>query len=363
MRYATIDLLRTLAIVLMVVVHFLENLAGVNWAPAGLGAPLFGFLMGVSYRIWQRSAEARGLTDSAIDQSTLRRAVFLFLLGLAFNVLVWLPEDTFNWDVLTLLATAYALLALVRSLPPAVPVVFCAMVYLLSPVLRAEAGYDDYWLLGYYDAEMTLRDVILGYLVTGYFPVFPWVIFPIVGYLIAVRVVPDRPQERLNFSAVAALMILGVGCVVLSLTLRYARAWITDPRLYRLITGWSMFPASPEYLAGVLGVILLLFGLGLWLIDGRGLLKGLPGVVSVAQTLSKYSLTVYIFHHIVHLWPMWILATIRGLEPTTYWQRAMAWQWAAILAAVFLVLCYLLLRWVEKAKLPTVESALRWFAD
>jgi len=38
-RYVSIDILRTVAIVLMVVVHFMENLAGATWSPAGNGAP------------------------------------------------------------------------------------------------------------------------------------------------------------------------------------------------------------------------------------------------------------------------------------------------------------------------------------
>src|SRR4051812_1056538 len=89
MRYASIDLLRTLAIVLMVVVHFMENLAGVDWAPAGAGAPLFAFLAGVSFRLWARSEEAKGTPDAVIRLIAVRRGLFLFALGFAFNVCVW----------------------------------------------------------------------------------------------------------------------------------------------------------------------------------------------------------------------------------------------------------------------------------
>ncbi|MFQ3593708.1 MAG: hypothetical protein SNJ82_11075 [Gemmataceae bacterium] len=254
-------------------------------------------------------------------------------------------------------------MALIRSLPPAVPIFFCLMVALLSPVLRAQAGYDDYWLLGYYDAEMTLGEVVLGFLVTGYFPVFPWVLFPIIGYLVAGRLVPDRPLDEISLAALRGGLLWGLCLLTVCLLLRYGKAWLSDPRLLKMVTGWTMFPASLEYLAGVLGIILLLFTLGLWLIDARGLLRRAPVVVSVANTLSKHSLTIYLLHHIVHIWPMWFLATWRGLEPTTYWQQAMRWEWAATLSGVFLVACYFLMRWVDKAELPTVETALRWFAD
>ncbi len=41
MRYASIDILRTIALVVMVLVHFSDNLAGAVLPIAGFGAPLF----------------------------------------------------------------------------------------------------------------------------------------------------------------------------------------------------------------------------------------------------------------------------------------------------------------------------------
>ena len=116
MRQPSIDILRTLAIFMMIQVHFVENLsaefegwAGLSgsgaapvpwWLMTGLGAPLFTFLSGVSYRLWVTAQEARGRSDIEISKVTIRRGLFLFGLGLIFNVFIWLPEDIFNWDIL-----------------------------------------------------------------------------------------------------------------------------------------------------------------------------------------------------------------------------------------------------------------------
>ena len=97
-RQASIDVLRAVAIALMVVVHFVENLSGwygdativfagvhqVWWLPTGFAAPIFTFLTGVSYRLWVGVLERRGLGQEAIAKGTVRRGLFLAGLGFAW---------------------------------------------------------------------------------------------------------------------------------------------------------------------------------------------------------------------------------------------------------------------------------------
>ena len=117
MRHASIDAVRALAIVLMVLVHFTENLAGWVIPFAGSGAPMFVVLSGVSFALWVESQQRRGITAEEITRRGVRRGVFLFLVGLLFNVAVWMPEDVFNWDVLTLIGTGLVVLILARNAP------------------------------------------------------------------------------------------------------------------------------------------------------------------------------------------------------------------------------------------------------
>src|SRR5262245_40572390 len=166
----------------MVLVHFMENLSGADWAPAGMAAPLFTFLTGVSYRLWVNAQEARGKDDSEITKVSIRRGLFLFVLGFAFNVLVWLPEDTFNWDVLTLIGASLLLLTLVRNLPLPVPVVMAAAAFVLGPVLRALTDYPSYWTEGHFECDLTPEDVLFGFLSNGFFPIFPWIAYPLTGF-------------------------------------------------------------------------------------------------------------------------------------------------------------------------------------
>jgi uncharacterized membrane protein len=355
MRHTSIDLLRAVAIVLMVLVHFLENLAGAAWVPAGFGAPLFAFLAGVSFRIWLNSQEKKGVDGNGVTRVAVRRGLFLFALGFAFNVLVWLPEDTFNWDVLTMIGTVLVFLGVGRNLPSVVLGAVAGTLVVLSPFLRTQADYLSYWQENYFQCEWTLSDVTVGYLATGYFPLFPWAAFPIAGYLAGRVAFPDSGEGRVKPLATTG------GCLVLTAVLfDVGHRLLPAPVSTKLLSGWTMFPASPQYVCGTLGGALLAFaGLRVW-VDERKWLAKWGSVTSLAGTMSRHSLSIYLFHHILHLWPLWLVGAVVGDEPTAYWRQAMP-AWAAVaLVPPCLATCYLTFSAAERWKWPTVEGFMRW---
>lgn len=356
MRYSSIDVLRTVSILLMVIVHFLENLSGQNWTPAGFGAPMFGFLVGVSYYLWCRGERAKGLYEEAITSATLRRGLFLFGLGLLFNVIVWLPGDTFNWDVLTLLGTALFVLALLREAPTPIPLLICTLVFVLSPILRLHSDYAEYWIEGYYDPDWQFSQLALGYLVNGYFPLFPWLIFPLLGYVVGgwlfstAEVPPSRVQ------------LLGLLGAVLLLTTLALRLWQPESHggtVAQLLGKWTMFPPSTTYVTGVLGVTLLAFAVALYGIDGRRWLDRVPRLLSFAQLISKYSLTIYVLHHVLHLWPLWVYGLVMGPEVTAYWRQAFPWEVSLALCVPCFALMYAVVRWLDRTQRPSIETVMR----
>ena len=368
MRYPSIDVLRMAAIAMMVVVHFVENLSAwhgssdlgglmVNgfWRPTGFAAPLFTFLSGVSYRLWVRGREARGAADEAITKATVRRGLFLFGLGFAFNVLVWLPTDTFNWDVLTFIGTALLLLAACRNASAGVLLLMAASAVAVSPALREMADYSSYWTEGYFDPDLTLGDVGLGFLCIGYFPVFPWVVYPLVGYAAAPAVFPARGRPAAAWPARLGGVLAGVavGSILARRIGPAAPAWLT-------LQGWTMFPASSEYVCGTLGVTLLLVPLAHRVFD-RGAADS--RLARVAGTFSRHSLTLYLVHHVVHVWPLWAWGAWTSDDITAHWQRALPAPASLGLAAAFLVAAYPLLRWMDATGRRGIEGWMRWLCD
>ncbi len=376
MRLLSIDILRTVAIFMMVLVHFVENLAsgfGMPptdtvgsfhrwWLPTGLAAPLFTFLSGVSYRAWLTVQRQRGLTDEAIAKGTIRRGLVLFGLGLAFNVFIWLPEDTFNWDILTLIGSALILLNCVRRMPPEVPPVLIVLMTLLSPALQLLADYPAYWTEAYFDYDFTLADVLLGYLVVGYFPLFPWLVFPVAGFIVGRALPPvsgadDQPavfRRRLRLGLVAGL--LGGGSLLLQ---GFVQGLPT-------IGGWTMFPASTSYLLGMLAVVIASLLLLHRLVDGTASAVAATGLAArladSCRVISRHSLSIYLLHHAIHIWPLWAFGLASTGEPTAHWRTVVSVPVAVLLAVVFCLASVPLFRQIDRRGWPTVEGLLRWLA-
>ncbi|HBJ36499.1 MAG TPA: hypothetical protein DDZ51_17455 [Planctomycetaceae bacterium] len=347
----------------MVVVHFCENLAGYTPPIAGFGAPLFMLLSGVSYRLWLNGQLFRDVSDTQIAKITIRRGLFLFGIGFVFNILIWLPEDTFNWDVLTLIGFGLITLNIARRLPPALILLFCGAVYAISPLARSIAQWPDYWQNGYFDPDWTLADVLQGFLVVGYFPVLPWVIFPLTGFVAGTWVFGQTRGQQPGVPAIIRGIRIGAGMIVISTSMVATRTLLPQWFPSDWPATWSMFPPSAEYVLGTLGFGVFSFCGGYLLLDFAAAAERLQTLKSFAATLSRYSLSAYILHHIVHVWPMWIYAVTTGQETTVYWQQATTIPVAILLACIYFVLSFILFRWMEKNNQPAIESAMRWICD
>ena len=357
MRYASIDILRTLAIFVMVLVHFGENLAGYKVPVAGFGAPLFALLSGVGYSLWLRGQHRREASEEHISKVSIRRGLFVLGVGFAFNILVWLPEDTFNWDVLTLIGVALLILNYLRRFPASVSLTVAAVALFLSPVFRAMAEYDLYWVNGYFDGDLTLSDILLGFSVTGYFPLFPWIAFSIVGYVTGGYLFGSNDQ------AYKRTALTGAGLLAASLLLLAVRPEQPGDLSKHLLRGWTMYPATIEYVLGTLGISLLLLGVLHKTVDLNPASAKHERALGVATLLSRHSFTIYLLHHVVHLWPLWIYGMATGNKPTEFWMKAMPASVSIALALLFMVVCYYALRAIGPNRRIGAEAWMRWLCD
>ncbi|KYF65270.1 hypothetical protein BE11_22715 [Sorangium cellulosum] len=361
MRHLSIDILRTVAVVVMVQVHFVENLSGLSHpTPNGFGAPLFAFLLGVSYFMWINSPRMRRASDSDRSKITIRRGLFLFGTGILFNIFVWLPEDTFDWDILTFLGASLLFLNVARRLPSSSLLTMCAVVFVISPMLRVITDYPAYWENKYFDFDLTLSDVLLGFLVNGYFPIFPWIVYPIVGFTVASRMTSDSAPAAGTLDRLTGVGVCLIGGSIAARLLRPH-----GPSIVRAIwlEGWTMFPPSVEYMLGTLGLAITAFTLLHRWVDLSPRFSRDGKLARVFLVFGPRALSVYVLHHLIHIWPLWIYGLATSPEPTVHWQKALPVTVAWPLAFVFLVACYFLLRWMERTGKPGIETLMRWLCD
>ena len=361
----------------MVLVHFVENLSShygqssagpasrehLWWLPVGLAAPLFTLLAGVSYQAWLIVQRDRGFDDCTISKRTVRRGLFLIGIGFAFNVFIWLPEDTFNWDVLTFIGSALIVLNFIRKVPIEALVFGIILVVVLSPALQGISDYYAYWMNGYFEYDFILSDVVLGYLVTGYFPIFPWIIFPVTGFILSPLLFSSAttPSHGLRSSRMLLLACLSMGCIVVSLLLQQVTF------LPSLICRRTMFPASSSYLLGAIGVSTFCLFVLHSIVDQKQDEKNRSPAFEIFaigfRVVSKHSLSIYLLHHVIHLWPLWLYGLMTAGEPTAHWQKFMPVIFSAILALFFCALVVPAFLIIDKYRVPTIESAMRWIGD
>lgn len=347
----------------MVLVHFGENLSGFYSPITGFGAPLFAFLAGVGYCLWSRAQTARGKSESEISRISVRRALFVFGVGFAFNIFVWLPEDVFNWDVLTYIGASLLFLTVTRHLPSLVLTVISVAALLASPVLRQIVDYAAYWQNGYFDPDMTLSDVIMGFLVTGYFPLFPWIAFPLAGFQAGAILFADSGNSSDSQRSPWFIVITGMILFAASMLLLGIRPYLPTTLSQKVLGGWNMFPPTMEYVTCTLGLALVLLGLLHLYVDLNPAVASYQNALQVPKAFSRYSFTIYILHHIVHLWPLWVYAMATGQERTDVWMNAMPLTASITLAVLFLFCAYGLVRVLGNDRNYGIEACMRWLCD
>jgi hypothetical protein len=232
---------------------------------------------------------------------------------------------------------------------------------------------------GYFEVDLTLPDILIGFLATGYFPIFPWIAYSIAGLVTGTLLFREQPEGCSDKTVVSSdgsdsflsasiangllPMLTGGALMIFSGLLLVVRPYLPTVLSTRFLGGWHMFPATVEYVLATIGMSSLLFGLTHRWIDRNRPRFFTAGMLELVKTFSRYSFTIYVLHHMAHLWPMWIYGYVTGHETTYYWQRAMGLNWSMPLAVLFLATCYFALRKIGPDRRLGIEGWMRWLCD
>jgi uncharacterized membrane protein len=301
-RVLAFDLARGLAVFFMILIHVLRHWGDVStWAtPVGLvlsfcggplAAPVFMVLMGASIAFSSRST----------FRSLAGRGLVLLVMGYAFNLArgtvplvlaesagvvtreqVWphTPESLLTMvDILQLAGASLILLATLRLVvrPGVTWVAIAAGVVLVAPMLRGLT------------TGVPVADALLGVLWASagnvFYPVFPWLVFPLVGATIGARV-----RDAEDRSAV----LRKVGLAGLALCAAGAGLLLRDQPTFDAVTYWELAPALAVGILGIVLAWLALCDLAVRRVRGR-----LPDLV---YSWSGRVTAMYVVHWLLVAW-------------------------------------------------------------
>ncbi|MGC4002783.1 MAG: hypothetical protein QM811_06480 [Pirellulales bacterium] len=231
------------------------------------------------------------------------------------------------------------------------------------------ADYPAYWTNRYFEYDNTLTDIVIGFFATGYFPFFPWVAYPLLGYVMA-KALFDDDADQGEIETVMRRMTLIGGMLICAASVTAALHYFVPENVAKtFFRGWTMFPPSLAYVLGTLGIASAALAILHRRVDRKphereSSTERRGGFLDVAKTFSRYSLTIYVLHHLVHIWPLWIYGALQeGDDPTIYWQKAMPIEMSLPLAWLFLGICYVVFRKIGSNERYGLESCMRWLCD
>lgn len=370
-RNDSIDVLRALALIGMVICHypiFLSSGAGSdamlyflsNHLLGGdCGASWFVFLVGLCQALSMKKR------DAAPDKDTSRviiRGATIFVIGLLFLLIVQGYEELWDWDILTFIGAMTIILLFCRKAPSSTLLLFCALVFFSTPWLRSHIDIAPFyggkfesvrWISDFfpnfifdpaqdYDGGKTVLHTVIGFILIGQFPLLPWIIFPIIGFVVGRRMTQGLLAADSPFILIIGMMFTFMGLFAANAgSIRSAFSVAND-----YIIPLSFYPISFSMVMLLMGIVLTLF-ITLWRIyDVNPDNTKKPGVfLTYCRQISKYSLTIYITHFALFFFPLRMIQLATGKY---YLRDAMSTPSAFALAVLLMILYYPLLKLWDK---------------
>jgi uncharacterized membrane protein len=256
-RDSTVDILRGFAVFTMVAANMAGNILKEPHPflfrfYGTFAAPMFIMLAG--YMV-----ATKGKQDHGFSYYLLRGALLVLTASL-IDTLVWQYYPLVSFDVLYLIGVSMPIAYLVSRLPKLLQWSTMFLFFALTPLVQAKLGYNpsqtnlDIPLgqLSTSDFLVQLPIIVRHFVADGWFPLFPWVGFSLLG----VNLSSLRQQLKQTFTPT----MQWVGPLIL---LAGAVFWWFNPGPLYTREGYSelFYPPTFGYMATAMGVILSAFGL------------------------------------------------------------------------------------------------------
>jgi uncharacterized membrane protein YeiB len=356
-RLAGIDLARAIALMGMVFVNFKYQMGadqdGVPWLLwlsdwlDGRPAATFVILAGAGMSLLKNcySSPDRFHPFARPYWTMIKRAVFLFFFGLLFS-LIWYADILhfygFFFAVAVILVNLSDRLIFILSGVILIISLFVAIHFNFSELPSVESVWDPvFW---------TQRGFFEDLLINGSYPVFPWMVYFMLGIWLGRQNLSDsRLQNKI-------LLIAGPGIVFCELIAWFAGSFLDGSSiLFNLFLISALIDTSPFSLSSLSvfsasGTALVIIVLSIKLAKQSGPSRWLRPFLATA----RMSLTLYILH--IGVFQLFLILSGLGERENSLLS---AWVSAAMFCiSAMLFSCY----WVNRFGQGPLEKVLRWLS-
>jgi uncharacterized membrane protein len=227
-RIASVDVLRGVALVFMIINHFGQTFVGGGFHSLVamlilffgiIPAPLFYIVAGISVVLVNYRFHLNGKSSKSIWQWVFSRGILILGLGYLFSIVMFGTIWVLDWSILQLIGLSLIVAQLALSIPKRYRILFPIFIIVLAPFLRIWLNYD--LIVGtvgniHYAPPQTLLDHLSAIIATGKAPLFPWLACPIMGTIIGELII-----ERSSNPRRLAYDILVVGSLLCTLVLPF----------------------------------------------------------------------------------------------------------------------------------------------
>ncbi len=225
-RIASVDVLRGVALVFMIINHFGQTFVGGGYqSPIAMSilffgiipAPLFYIVAGIGVVLANSRFQQRGDSTKTIWKWVLSRGLLIMGLGYLFSVVMFGTVWILDWSILQLIGFSLIIAQLTLYIPKRYRVFLPILIILLAPIFRVWLNYEV--IVGtvgniQYAPPQTWFDHLSAIVATGKAPLFPWLACSIIGTFIgeAILETPANPRrlvyDTLVIGSILSLAVL-----------------------------------------------------------------------------------------------------------------------------------------------------------
>ncbi len=254
-RFASVDVLRGLALGFMIINHFGQTFVGGGFhSPLAMSilffgitpAPLFYIVVGISVVLVNYRLKQKGTSTQSVWQWMFSRGVFIIGLGYLFSVVMFGTIWILDWSILQLIGLSLIIAQFTLTIPKRYRFILPIIIIILAPIFRIWLNYDI--IVGtvgniHYAPPQTWLDHLSAIIATGKAPIFPWLACSIIGTIIGETLI-EKPSNlrRLVYD------ILVIGCIMCLLVIPFFL--LGDPvTQYPLTNGFFLLSTGMSLLA------------------------------------------------------------------------------------------------------------------